>query len=90
MTPDRDKLRQAVTTLEGKSARIEVLCGRGTLVFRRWQGLGDILGAIDEFNIEPLVHSPAGQGIGWFNEVKTVKEVMDALIAEAKETLASV
>ena len=52
--------------------------------------VGDILGAIDEFGIEPLVHSPAGQGIGWFNEVKTVKEVMDDLVAEAKETLASI
>jgi NAD(P)H-dependent flavin oxidoreductase YrpB (nitropropane dioxygenase family) len=52
--------------------------------------VGDVLGAIDEFSIEPLVHSPAGQGIGWFNEVKTVKEVMDKLIAEAKDTLASV
>ena len=52
--------------------------------------VGDVLGAIDEFNIEPLVHSPAGQGIGWFNEIKTVKEVMDALIAEARDTLASV
>jgi NAD(P)H-dependent flavin oxidoreductase YrpB (nitropropane dioxygenase family) len=51
--------------------------------------VGDVLGAIDEFSIEPLVHSPAGQGIGWFNEVKTVKEVMDKLIAEAKDTLAS-
>jgi len=52
--------------------------------------VGDILGAIDEFNIEPLVHSPAGQGIGWFNEIKTVKEVMDELIAQAKDALASV
>ncbi len=49
--------------------------------------VGDLLGAINEHEIEPLVHSAAGQGIGWFNEVKTVEQVMEELIAEAVETL---
>jgi NAD(P)H-dependent flavin oxidoreductase YrpB (nitropropane dioxygenase family) len=49
--------------------------------------VGDLLGAIDEHNVEPLVHSPAGQGIGWFNEVNTVEEVMQNLIDEALLTL---
>jgi NAD(P)H-dependent flavin oxidoreductase YrpB (nitropropane dioxygenase family) len=49
--------------------------------------VGDILGAIDEHSVEPLVHSPAGQGIGWFNEVTTVEATMQKLVAEAVETL---
>jgi NAD(P)H-dependent flavin oxidoreductase YrpB (nitropropane dioxygenase family) len=51
--------------------------------------VGDLLGAIDEHEIEALTHSPAGQGIGWFNEVKSVDEVMQELVLEAEETLGS-
>jgi NAD(P)H-dependent flavin oxidoreductase YrpB (nitropropane dioxygenase family) len=50
--------------------------------------VGDLLGAIDEHEIEALTHSPAGQGIGWFNEVKSVDEVMQTLVIEAQESLA--
>ena len=51
--------------------------------------VGDLLGAIDEHEIEALTHSPAGQGIGWFNEVKSVDEVMQGLVLEAEKTLGS-
>ena len=50
--------------------------------------VGDLLGAIDEHAVEALVHSPAGQGIGWFNEVRTVSEVMEQLVSEARQALA--
>ena len=49
--------------------------------------VGDLLGAIDEHNIEPLVHSPAGQGIGWFNELSTVDEVMQNLMRESEAAI---
>lgn len=50
--------------------------------------VGDLLGAISEHDVEALQHSPAGQGIGWFNEVITVQQVMDELVGEAEATLA--
>lgn len=50
--------------------------------------VGDLLGAISEHSVEPLEHSPAGQGIGWFNEVRTVQEVMDSLTEEADVAIA--
>lgn len=50
--------------------------------------VGDLLGAIEEHNIEPLIHSGAGQSVGYFDEVKPVRQIMDELVGEASETLA--
>ena len=49
--------------------------------------VGDLLGAIEEHDIEPLIHSGAGQSVGYFNEVKPVKAIIDALVAEATKAL---
>ena len=49
--------------------------------------VGDLLGAIEEHDIEPLIHSGAGQSIGYFNEVKPVAEIMNALVNETIESL---
>ena len=49
--------------------------------------VGDLLGAIEEHDIEPLIHSGAGQSVGYFNEVKPVEEIMAGLVEEASETL---
>lgn len=49
--------------------------------------IGDLLGSIQRHEVEPLLHQPAGQGIAFFNEVKTVRETMDAFIAEATAVL---
>lgn len=46
--------------------------------------VGDLLGAIDEHEVEPLLHSGAGQGIGYASEVKPVAEIMAGLMAEAE------
>jgi len=46
--------------------------------------VGDLLGAIDEHQVMPLLHSPAGQGIGYATEIRPVAEVMASLIAEAE------
>ena len=49
--------------------------------------VGDLLGAIEEHDIEPLIHSGAGQSIGYFNRVRPVAEIMNELVSEAAETL---
>ncbi len=50
--------------------------------------VGDILGAIQRQRVEPLMHQPAGQGIGMLNEMTTVAETMDRLVSEAESALA--
>jgi len=50
--------------------------------------VGDLLGAIDEHQVAPLVHSPAGQSIAYFNQVRSVQQIMDSLIAEAEDSIA--
>ena len=38
----------------------------------------------------PLDEDPlAGQGIGWFNELTTVDDIMQKLVTEAEDVLAS-
>lgn len=49
--------------------------------------VGDLLGAIDEHGVEPLLHSAAGQGIGYASELRPVAEVMADLVAEATATI---
>ena len=49
--------------------------------------VGDLLGAIEEHDIEPLIHSGAGQSVGYFNEVKPVDTIMQELVNEATDTL---
>jgi len=49
--------------------------------------VGGLLGAVEEHGIEPLLHSGAGQGIGYADAVRPVAEVMAALVAEAEVVL---
>ena len=49
--------------------------------------IGDLLGAIEEHDIEPLIHSGAGQSIGYFNEIRPVSKIMSMLVEEATATL---
>ena len=51
--------------------------------------VGDLLGAIDEHRVEPLMHQPAGQSIAYCQEVGTVASVMDRLLAEYEEACRS-
>ena len=51
--------------------------------------VGDLLGAIDEHRVEPLMHQPAGQSIAYCNEVSTVASVMDRLMSELEAASAS-
>ena len=45
------------------------------------------MGAIDEHDVEPLIHSGAGQSIGYFDRVRPVQEVMDELVGDASAVL---
>ncbi len=49
--------------------------------------VGDLLGAIEEHDIYPLIHSGAGQSVAYFDEVRPVQAIMDDLVAEACATL---
>lgn len=50
--------------------------------------IGDLLGAIDRHKVAPLMHSPAGQGVGMFTRETTVAETMTRLVSETEEALA--
>ncbi|MBL4679745.1 MAG: nitronate monooxygenase [Pseudomonadales bacterium] len=49
--------------------------------------VGDLLGAIEEHDIEPLIHSGAGQSIGYFDSVRPVAEVMEDLVKQTRDAL---
>lgn len=50
--------------------------------------VGDFLGAIRDHDVDALAHSGAGQGIGWFDSIRPVSEVMDSLRSEASASIA--
>mgnify|MGYP001813377071 FL=1 len=50
--------------------------------------VGDVLGQINRHRVEPLMHSPAGQSIAYFDQPTTVADVMTDLVTEAEATLA--
>lgn len=49
--------------------------------------IGDLLGAIDRYEVEPLMGSGTGQGIAWATEETSVATVMDRFVSEACEAL---
>ena len=49
--------------------------------------VGDVLGAIEEHDIEPLIHSGAGQSVGYFDEVRPVADIMAELVEDAERAL---
>ena len=49
--------------------------------------VGDLLGAIEEHNIEPLIHSGAGQSVGYFDEVRPVSAILQALRDDAIQAI---
>jgi len=50
--------------------------------------VGDLLGAISEHGVEPLLHSGAGQGIGYADRLRPVHEIMRSLVADAEDVVA--
>ena len=49
--------------------------------------IGELLTGVMEHEIEPLMYEGAGQGVAWCNEVSTVAQVVERLVAEAREAL---
>ena len=49
--------------------------------------VGDLLGAIEEHDIEPLIHSGAGQSVAYFNEIQPVAEIMNQLTRDTLKVL---
>jgi NAD(P)H-dependent flavin oxidoreductase YrpB (nitropropane dioxygenase family) len=49
--------------------------------------VGDLLGAVDRHQVEPLLHSPAGQSIGYFSAPTTVAAILTDLTTEARAVL---
>lgn len=50
--------------------------------------VGELLTAVEEHEIEPLLHSPAGQGVTWTRKMRPVAEVIDTLMQQTAEGLA--
>jgi NAD(P)H-dependent flavin oxidoreductase YrpB (nitropropane dioxygenase family) len=48
---------------------------------------GELLAAIEEHEIEPLVYEAAGQSIAWFNELTSVKDIVARLTRETEAAL---
>lgn len=48
---------------------------------------GELLAAVEEHGIEALAYTGAGQGVGWFNELKTVSEIVERLVSETRVAL---
>jgi NAD(P)H-dependent flavin oxidoreductase YrpB (nitropropane dioxygenase family) len=51
--------------------------------------VGDLLGAIDDHEVEPLMHYAVGQGVAWIRERRTVAELYAALVAQTHAALAA-
>ncbi len=49
--------------------------------------IGDLLGAVERHQVVPLMHSPAGQGVAYFNEQTTVADVMSGWVRDAEIAL---
>jgi NAD(P)H-dependent flavin oxidoreductase YrpB (nitropropane dioxygenase family) len=49
--------------------------------------VGDLLGAIQRHEVEPLIGSGVGQGIAWFTKETTVADVMATFVAEARAAM---
>lgn len=50
--------------------------------------IGDLLGQVERHNVEPLMHTPAGQGVAYFDRQRSVREVMEDIVGEAADVIA--
>jgi len=48
---------------------------------------GELLAAIEEHQVAPLVYEACGQSVAWFNELTTVDAVVQRLVAETRVAL---
>lgn len=50
---------------------------------------GELLAAVNEHEVEPLIYEGAGQGVGWFNESLPVAEIVARLVRETDTALST-
>ena len=50
--------------------------------------IGELLAAIEEHGVAPLRYEAAGQSIAWFNDVRSVAEIVERLVGETVTALA--
>ncbi len=49
--------------------------------------VGDLVAGVDEHEVAPLMHQPAGQSVAWIHDREPVAVVMARLVREAEEAL---
>ncbi|EWT04982.1 2-nitropropane dioxygenase [Intrasporangium chromatireducens Q5-1] len=49
--------------------------------------IGDLLGSVDRNRVLDLMHTPAGQGVGYLTEIEHVQEIVGRLVRETEEAL---
>jgi NAD(P)H-dependent flavin oxidoreductase YrpB (nitropropane dioxygenase family) len=49
--------------------------------------VGDLLGAIDDHEVEPLMHYPVGQGVAWITGRRPVADIYAQLLAETRAAM---
>ncbi|MFZ9407363.1 MAG: NAD(P)H-dependent flavin oxidoreductase [Burkholderiaceae bacterium] len=49
--------------------------------------VGDLLGAIEDHEVEPLMHYAVGQGVAWIRERQRVDQVFAQLVQESRQAL---
>ncbi len=48
---------------------------------------GALLAGVEQHGIEALSYTGAGQGVGWFNELQSVREIVERLLSETRGAL---
>jgi NAD(P)H-dependent flavin oxidoreductase YrpB (nitropropane dioxygenase family) len=51
--------------------------------------IGELLAAVEQHEVAPLLYEAAGQSIAWLTKIEPVAEVMARLVAQTEATLAS-
>ncbi|HVL58253.1 MAG TPA: nitronate monooxygenase [Burkholderiaceae bacterium] len=48
---------------------------------------GELMAAVEEHGIEPLMYEPAGQSVRWVERAETVAQIVDRLVNETRQAL---
>ncbi|OYU72414.1 MAG: 2-nitropropane dioxygenase, partial [Burkholderiales bacterium PBB5] len=50
---------------------------------------GQLLAAVEEHEVAPLLYEAAGQSVAWLRQIEPVQAVMDRLLTETRQALAA-
>ncbi len=51
--------------------------------------IGDLLAAVEQHEVAPLLYEAAGQSVAWLHQIEPVQAVMDRLLHQTRQTLAA-